>query len=49
MDRIFPNIPNVAFYKIINHYAFETGKPVFTMVDRDTALINYLAFAIKNN
>jgi len=49
MQRIFPSIPNIAFHRIVKQYAFETGKPVFTLVNLDTAFIHYLAFAAKYN
>ena len=49
MQRIFVLVPNIAFHKIVRNYAFELGKPVFTMVDLDTALINYIGYATINN
>lgn len=49
MERIFYSIPNIAFHKITKQYAFEKGKPVFTLQQLDTAFINYVHFAQKNN
>jgi hypothetical protein len=49
MPRIYASIPNIAFHKIVKHYAFERGKPVFTLNQLDTAFINYLSYARQNN
>lgn len=49
MERIFTSIPNIAFHRIVKQYAFEKGKPVFTLVQLDTAFINYVRFAQQNN
>lgn len=49
MPRIYATIPNIAFHKVVKQYAFDKGKPVFTMVQLDTAFINYVRFAQQNN
>lgn len=49
MERIYPLIPNIAFHKVVKHYAFEKGKPVFTLTQLDTAFINYMHYAQKLN
>ena len=49
MKRVFVDIPNIAFHRVVKHYAFERGKPVFTCVQLDTAFINYIKYASINN
>lgn len=49
MKRIYFTIPNVAFHKVVKQYAFEKGKPIFTIVDLDSALIAYIYFAAQRN
>lgn len=49
MPRIFYSIPNIAFHKVTKQYAAERGKPVFTLVQLDTAFINYVQYARQNN
>jgi hypothetical protein len=45
LERIYLQVPNVAFHKIVKEYAFYMGKPVFTIRDLDSALINYINLA----
>ncbi|HEY4287296.1 MAG TPA: hypothetical protein VGN00_09385 [Puia sp.] len=49
MIRLYTDIPNVAFHKIVRQYAFELGRPVFTMKEQQSALINYIFFAVGRN
>lgn len=49
MIRLYVDIPNTAFHKIVRQYAFEFGRPVFTTKDQQAALLNYTFFAITRN
>lgn len=49
MNRLYVDVPNAAFHKIVRQYAFELGRPVFTLKDQRAALLNYTFFAITRN
>ena len=49
MTRQFEHVPNAAFHKIVRQYALEAGRPVFTVRDQQSALINYIFFAAERN
>jgi hypothetical protein len=49
MERIFYTIPNRAFDRIVRPYALQKGKRAFSLRDLDSALINYIYHARKNN
>jgi len=48
-QRVFNDIPNTAFYRIVQQYAFYRGRPVFTIQQQQTALWNYTYFAVTRN
>lgn len=45
MIRYFPDIPNVAFHKIVRQYALSRHKKYFTLDHQHCALINYVSIA----
>jgi hypothetical protein len=49
MIRQYEDVPNVAFRRLVQQYAFEYKKPVFTMKEEQAALENYIHFAITRN
>lgn len=49
MQRLFEEIPNAAFWFILNSYAIAGEQPVLTMRERQIALFNYGRFAIDRN
>lgn len=49
MQRVYVSVPDVAFHKIVNNWAFYIGKLVLTQRDYKTALINYSHMASKLN
>jgi hypothetical protein len=51
MKRVFPEIPNCAFDKLLLTYAFAPAiqASVFTIKDRYYALLNYERYAINLN
>jgi len=49
MRRLYADIPNSAFRKIVQLYAFDHGSPVLTIEDQYYALLYYNDFAITRN
>jgi len=47
--RVFDEIPNMAFHRLVQQYGFAIGRPVFTWKQERAALINYTFFAITRN
>ena len=48
-ERIFELVPNVAFYRTVQQYAFWMGKPHLTHNNAISNLINYIKHAERNN
>jgi hypothetical protein len=48
-ERIYPDVPNVAFRAVVVNYAFFAGRPVFTLNQQFAALINYIEIAKRLN
>ncbi|MBN8852264.1 MAG: hypothetical protein J0H07_10440 [Sphingobacteriales bacterium] len=48
-DRIYTDVPNCAFHKILRQYAIEIGRPILTIQQQRIMLINYSFFAITLN
>jgi hypothetical protein len=49
MTRLFINVPNAAFHKIVRQYARQMGRPIFTVKHQQSALLNYTFFAATRN
>lgn len=49
MKRVFHNLPDVAFHRVVQQYGFSIGRPVFTWKQQHVALMNYTFFATRYN
>jgi hypothetical protein len=49
LQRIYTDVPNQAFNRIVQQYAFQRGCPVFTVDQQHAALWNYIRYAIDLN
>lgn len=49
MIRVYAAIPNIAFRRIVQQYAFEFGHAVFTVKEEQAALVNYTYYAVIRN
>lgn len=48
-ERIYSMVPNAAFFKTVQQYAFWMGKRHFTHDDAISNFINYINYAKRNN
>lgn len=49
MKPLFNDIPDSAFWWILQSYAFAGEQPIFTLKERSITLYNYSRFAIDKN